>query len=78
MTEQKEIEFETVTLKVPKRIMDLLRDHEKDVKGYLEYLVVDSLRSEVDAEVFGSEPKEVADAWKLNPVFKAIVNHEVI
>lgn len=83
-TEQKqEIEYETVAIKVPKRIVDFLRAHEKDMnmtaKEYIEYNVVCIVRADIDAlDVFFPSAKEVADGWKLNSIFKAIVNDEIV
>lgn len=81
MIEQK-IEFETVPVRVPKLIMAFLRAYEKSMgmtaKEYIEYNIVDSLRADVAALDTFITPKEVADNWKLNPIFKTIVNDEVI
>lgn len=77
MSEQ--IEFEEVTLRVPKRIMDFLRKHEKrleggNIQGYLERNIVDCVRAEIDAAtVFVPDPEDVIKTYKLGPVFKAVL-----
>jgi hypothetical protein len=79
---KQEIEFENVTIKVPKLIMDFLRGREKDMdetaKEYIEYNVVQIVDSDIRAgDVFVQSPKEAAEGWKLNPVFRAIINDEI-
>jgi hypothetical protein len=79
---KQEIEFENVTIKVPKLIMDFLRGREKDMdetaKEYIEYNVVQIVNSDIRAgDVFVLDPEELADSWKLNPIFKAIINDEI-
>lgn len=83
---EKEIEYETVSLKVPKRIMDFLRgqkDQSETVQEYLEYIIVDTVRSDITGYYFpmpepAQEPKELADNFGLNPIFKAITDTEVL
>jgi hypothetical protein len=79
---KREIEYEQVTIKVPKAIMKFLRDREKNMdqtaKEYIEYNIVHIVNSDIRAgDVFVSDPEELADSWKLNPVFKAIIDDEI-
>lgn len=78
MTE--EIEFETVTVKVPKKIMDFLRESkvlDSTPEEYLAYSIVESVRADMDGGVF-LDPKALADVSGLNPIFKALVNDEIV
>jgi hypothetical protein len=75
-TEDK-IEYETVTLKVPKNVMKLLRDSEKTLEEtasqYLERCIVGLVRADIDSgDCFVLTPREVAERYDLDPVFKAI------
>ena len=78
--EREQIEYETVTVQVPKLLMDYLRSHERDMnmtaKEYLEVTIVDCVRADIDCNHL--DPKQVADSWRLNPIFKAIINTEII
>jgi hypothetical protein len=74
---QEPIEYEMVTLNVPKNIMELLRDSEKSLEEtpiqYLERCIVDLVRADIDAgDCFVSTPREIAERYKLDPVFKQI------
>ena len=72
------IEYEQVSLKVPKRIRDFLRlmqkvNHEGP-EEYLAYNAVMAVRADIDAgDVFIPEPHEVAELHGLNPVFREIL-----
>jgi len=78
MAEKTEIEYEQVTIRVPKKIMDFLRlmqklNHETP-EEYMAYNVVDMVRADIDAgDVFIPEPHEVAELNGLTPVFKEIL-----
>lgn len=67
---QKPIEYEQVTVKVPKLIMDYLRKTEDDPKVWLEETVVDSVRAELE----GMTGKEWIEHFKLGPVFKEVLD----
>jgi hypothetical protein len=74
-----EIEYETVTLKIPKRLMAFLRcNTQTPVEQYLEYTIVESVRADVDAEVFALGPREIAESANLNPIFKEITGTEIL
>ncbi len=76
------IQFEEVTVKIPKKIMALLRANQKACgetpKEYIEYHIVDVVRANIDAEAFFSTPKQMTDAWELDSIFKIITNFTVI
>jgi hypothetical protein len=70
------IEFEDVTLRLPKKLMDFLRKtperHDPNAISYLEYLVVDNIRAELEA-ITGTE---IIEWYGLKPVFYAILKDE--
>jgi len=72
------IEYEQVTIKVPKLVMDFLRSMEKTLdetaKEYIERNVVMVVRADIDGDAFVPYPEEVTKAWGLNPIFKAVLN----
>ena len=65
----KEIEFEQVTLKVPKAVMEYLRRIYGDPVKWLEYHAVDLVSADLDA----MSGKELAQIFGLQPVFKAVL-----
>jgi hypothetical protein len=70
------IEYETVTVKVPKAVMDLLRFSasvlEETPEEWIQYSVIDRVRADVDAGVFLPGTKALTDKFNLNPVFELI------
>jgi hypothetical protein len=78
-TEKKvKIEFEEVTLKIPKAIMKLLRDSEKSLEEtaieYLEHSLVDMVRADIETQdCFVLTPRQVVEQYNLDPVFKEII-----
>ncbi len=76
--EQKNIEFESVTIQVPKNIMALLRassEHglKMTAKEYLEYSVLETIRADLDAgDVFTVEPEEIISQYNLNPALSIL------
>ena len=67
-----EIEYETVQVKVPKAIMVFLRDvlrDEREVKEYLEYSIIDSVRADIDNGNVFYEPNDVIKRYGLDKVF---------
>jgi hypothetical protein len=77
------VEYEQVTLRIPKKIMDFLRltqklNHE-DPEKYLLHSLVDMVRADIDAgDVFVPEvpePAEVARIHGLTPVFKEVLGY---
>ena len=80
-TDKTPIEYEQVTVKIPKAVMDLLR-HTQPIAGktpeqYIEYYVVEGIRSRMDSGEFLPTSKDVADQFNLNPVFKEILNDTI-
>jgi len=78
MSEKEKIEFEEITVKVPKLIIDFLRKHEKilgkTAQEYMERNIVDCVRADIDAgDVFVPVPEEVVEQHGLGPVFKAVL-----
>lgn len=75
------IEYENVTIKVPKAVMDLLRFSESVIEQtpieFIEYHVVETVRAGVDSEEFLPTGKALAEKFNLNPVFQAIINDPV-
>ncbi|MGA2309506.1 MAG: hypothetical protein ABSG57_08165 [Candidatus Bathyarchaeia archaeon] len=73
---QLDVEYETVTLRMPRKIMDFLRKtpeaHDPNAIKYLEYLVVDNIRAEVEA----TTGIEIMDWFGLKSVFYAILGDE--
>lgn len=66
-----------MTLKVPKKIMKLLRDSEKllgeTASQYLERCIVQLVMADIDAaDCFVPTPRELAERYNLEPVFKEI------
>lgn len=75
------IEYESVNVKVPKAVMDLLR-YAQPVTGDtpeqdIEYYVVESVRSRLDADGFNPTAKNLTDQFSLNPVFKEILGDPI-
>jgi hypothetical protein len=71
------IEFEEVTLKIPKAIMKLLRDNEKSLEEtaieYLEHSLVDMVRADIETQdCFVPTPRGIVERYNLDPVFKEI------
>jgi len=67
-------EFRPVTLLVPKGILDFLKDMESlttipsAVKKYLEYIVIDRVRADIDADVFAPTIEEVSKRYGLENI----------
>lgn len=76
----KAIEFEEVTIKIPKAIMDLLRDAREAIEltpqQFFEYFIVEQVRSLIDYEdYFSPTPEQMTKKYNLNPVFKEILDY---
>ena len=71
-------EFESVTIKVPKSVMDLLRAYSKHGLGmaaneYLEYSVLQAVKADLDmGDVFTLEPEEIINQYNLNPALSIL------
>ena len=77
----KKIEFESVTIQVPKAVMDLLR-YAQPTSGDtpeqdIEYYLVESVRSRLDVNAFSPTAKDLTDKFGLNPVFKEILDDTI-
>lgn len=74
----KNIEFEQVTIKVPKNVMNLLRAYAKHGLGmtaneYFEYSVLQAVRADLDAsDVFTLEPQEIMNQYDLTPALSIL------
>jgi len=74
----KNIEFEQITIKVPKNVMNLLRAYSKHGLGmtaneYLEYGVLQAVRADLDVgDVFTLEPQEIINQYDLNPTLSVL------
>ncbi|MGA2307937.1 MAG: hypothetical protein ABSG57_00125 [Candidatus Bathyarchaeia archaeon] len=71
------IEFEVVSVKIPKSVMKLLRDSEESLgetaTQYLERCIVGLVRADIDAgDCFVPTPRRLAERYNLDPVFKEI------
>jgi hypothetical protein len=82
MNAKTKIEFEEVTLKIPKGIMELLRDNKANLEEtptqFLERSLVDLIRADIDAgDCFVPTPRELAARYNLDPVFKEITGTTV-
>ncbi|MCK4433972.1 hypothetical protein KAU92_00675 [Candidatus Bathyarchaeota archaeon] len=78
MSENQTIEMETVTIKLPKAIMDLLRNSE-EITGrspieQLQYSIVADIEGCVNSEILTPTPQQIIKKYKLGHVFKAILN----
>jgi hypothetical protein len=77
-SEQEQIEFESVTIKVPKNVMNLLRAYSKHGLGmtaneYLEYSILQAVRADLDVgDVFTLEPEEIINQYNLNPTLSIL------
>jgi len=79
---EKPIEYESISIEVPKQVMELLRASESILemspKEWIEYYLVDAVRSSIDSDMFTDSPKELADKFSLTPVFKEILDTTVL
>ena len=69
MSKKETVEFESVTLKVPKKVMDYLKRMYGDPIKWIEDDIVDSIRADIDA----MEPERIRKLFNLVPVFKTIL-----
>lgn len=76
--ESEKLEFESVTIQVPKNVMNLLRAYAKQGLGmtaneYLECTVLQGVRADLEAgDVFTIEPEEIARLYDLNPALSIL------
>ena len=69
---EEKIEFETVQVRIPKRIMDMLRKYEHDIDGYLTYVIVDFIKADLEAGAL-ADYEDIIREFNLQPIFKAIL-----
>jgi hypothetical protein len=72
---EKKIEFEEVTLKIPKPIMEFLRNTPSlygPAIDFLEYIIVDEIRANIEA----TSGEEIIESQGLGPVFRELLKDE--
>lgn len=69
----KKAEMETVTVQVPKAIMDFLRHVEADPRKYLEHRIVAIVQSDLNSDEIWS-PREISKQFNLETALKSIEN----
>lgn len=75
---ESEIEFESITIKVPKNVMNLLRAYSKHglemtANEYLEYSILQAVKADLDiGDVFTLEPEEIINQYNLNPALSIL------
>jgi hypothetical protein len=72
--EENKIEFQEMTIRIPKAVLEFLRAHEKEMgtttEEYITYTIVDVVRADIDSgEVFVPESEQVIKDWNLNSIF---------
>lgn len=76
-----QIEYENITVKIPKGILDLLREvapvTKTTPKEWVEYAIVEQVRAGLESDEFLPTPQDMAEQFKLNPIFKEITGTEV-
>jgi hypothetical protein len=80
--ESEQIEYEQVSIRVPRSIMKLLRDSEKALEmspqEYIECSVVRIVRADLDVgDIFIARGKQILKEYRLNGVFKALIDDPV-
>jgi hypothetical protein len=79
--QKQQIEYEQIEIQVPKSIMNLLR-YAQDIieqtpKEFIEYYTIETVRSQIDAGQFLPDALQLTNQFKLNPIFKEIINDPV-
>lgn len=73
-----EIEYESVTVKIPKNIMDLLRYAQKltneSPQSFIEYYTVENIRSLMDSNGILPTSKQLNEQFSLNKIFIEILD----
>ena len=72
------VDFEEATIKVPRAIMNLLRNSQ-EITGrspteQLEYSIVADIEGCIGSEVLTPTPQEIIEKYELGHVFKAILD----
>ena len=72
MSENQTVEMETVTIKLPKAIIDFLRGYRENIEEYLEYSILSGFVADIEScqGPFG-DYLDILEKFKLEPVFKA-------
>jgi hypothetical protein len=70
-----QIEFEEILVKMPKAIMNFLREHEHEldekIEDYLQRAIISVVRADIETNnVFVPSPIELANKYNLQPIFK--------
>lgn len=60
-----------ITIRIPKRILEFLEKHEKNLEEYLQYSIVHSVRSDIDAGLFNLTPDQVITKYDLRHTLNA-------
>jgi len=75
---KEKVEFEEVTIRVPRAIMNLLRNSEEIIGRspieQLEYGVVADIEGCIGSEVLTPTPEQIIKKYKLGHVFKTILD----
>ncbi len=75
------IEYEPVTINVPKSVMDLLRFSasvlEQTPKEWLEYAVMDEVRAGLDANEFLPNAFALVKKFNLNPTLEELIGDPI-
>jgi len=71
------IEYEVVTIRVPKTIMNFLRGMEKAYGVTAEETIVNDLVACVECELEDTNGEDLIKMWKLDPVLKEFQNGKV-
>ena len=56
---KRHLPMKEITVKLPKRILDFLETHEKNLEEYLQYSIVQCVRSDIDAGLFNPTSDQV-------------------
>lgn len=76
-----EIEYESVTVKIPKNIMDLLRFRQKltdeTPESYVAYSIVENIRSQMDVNGLMPTGRQLTDQFSLNKIFIEILDDPI-
>jgi len=71
---KEQIEFEEVTIKIPKKILSFITRMYGDAKEYLEFHAVDWVRADIECQT----PKFLVEHFKLDDEFKAVLGESVL
>lgn len=68
---RRHLPMKEVTIKIPKRILSFLEEHEKNLEEYLCYSIVHSVRSDLAAGLFVLTPDQVITKYDLRHTLNA-------